>query len=74
MAHAGEHHGNTVLVGGIDDFLVAHRAARLDHGGDADLGRLVEAVAERKNASEAMTLPRTSSPASVALIEAMRAL
>ena len=35
-----------VLVGGGDDFLVAHRAAGLDHGRGAGLGHHVEAVAE----------------------------
>ena len=29
MPHAGEHHRHAVLVGGADDFVVAHRAARV---------------------------------------------
>src|SRR5690606_4359340 len=48
MAHAGEHHRDAALVGGGDDLVVAHRAARLDDGRRADVGDDVEAVAERK--------------------------
>ena len=46
VAHAGEHHGHAALVGGVDHFLVAHRAAGLDHAGRARVHHHVEAVAE----------------------------
>ena len=46
MAHAGEHHGDAVLVGGGDDLVVAHRAARLDDGGGAGLDGREQAVGE----------------------------
>src|SRR5699024_8264177 len=48
MTHRREYHRHTVLVGGGDDFGVTHAATRLDHGGDADGGRVVDAVAERE--------------------------
>src|SRR5690554_4292400 len=48
MAHAGEDHGNAMLVGGIDHFLVAHGTARLDHCGDTGSGGGIDAVAERE--------------------------
>ena len=48
VAEAGEDHGDALLVGGGDDFGVAHRAARLDDGGGAGLGQHVEAVTERE--------------------------
>ena len=37
MPDAGEHHGDAVLVGRLDDVLVAHRAARLNDRGGAGL-------------------------------------
>src|SRR5690606_28461826 len=48
MAHAGEYHGEAVLVGRGDDLGVALRAARLDHRGDAELRRDVDTVAKRE--------------------------
>src|SRR5690554_4103376 len=48
MAHAGEDHGNAMLVGGVDHFLVAHGTARLDHCGDTGSGGGIDAVAERE--------------------------
>src|SRR5688572_2776513 len=48
MPHAGEYHRDAALVGRGDDLGVAQRAARLDHRADAELGRGVEPVAERK--------------------------
>src|SRR5690554_31536 len=48
MAHAGEDHGDAVLVSGVDHFLVAHGAARLDHGGDAGRCRSIDVVLERE--------------------------
>src|SRR5690606_14336065 len=46
VAHTGEHHCDSSLVGGGDHFVVTHGTARLDHGGDAGLGRVVDAVTE----------------------------
>src|SRR5690606_7420890 len=48
MPEAGEYHGDVVLVGRGDHFLVTHRAAGLDHRGGASLGEHVEAVSERE--------------------------
>ena len=39
MPDAGEHHGDAVIVGGLDDFVVAHRTAGLDHRGGAGFDR-----------------------------------
>ncbi|MPL60780.1 hypothetical protein SDC9_06342 [bioreactor metagenome] len=46
VPHAGEHHGQATLVRRVDHFLVAHRAAGLDHAGGARLDRLEQAVGE----------------------------
>ncbi len=46
VAHAGEHHGHAALVGGVNDFLVAHGAARLGDAGSACIDHHVQAVAE----------------------------
>src|SRR5574343_148575 len=46
VAHAGQHHGDAVLVGGGEHFFVAHRAPRMDDGLDALFGDHVDAVAE----------------------------
>src|SRR5690606_12145731 len=48
VAHAGEYHGNARFIRGVDHFLVAHRAAGLDHRADADGGGIVDAIAERE--------------------------
>src|SRR6185369_8187809 len=48
MPHAGEHHRDAVGVRGGDHFVVAHAAARLDHGARARIGDDVEPVAEGK--------------------------
>ena len=48
MPPPGEHHRDAVLVGGRDDFRVAHRSAGLDDGGRARLRDRIETVAERK--------------------------
>jgi hypothetical protein len=39
MPGTGEHHGDAVIVGCLDDFVVAHRAARLNYSGRAGLDR-----------------------------------
>src|SRR5690606_38591638 len=48
VTHSRKDHRNSGFVGRIDDFRIAHRATRLDHGGDADGGGVVQAVAERE--------------------------
>ena len=60
MPHAGEHHGDAVIVGGLDHFIVTYRTARLDHGGGAGLNAGQHAIGERKNASDATTEPLVS--------------
>ena len=46
VAHATEHHGYTTLVGGVNDFVVAHGATGLDNAGGACIDHHIEAVAE----------------------------
>jgi hypothetical protein len=46
VPHARKHHGEAMFVGRGDDFLVAHRTARLDDGGRARLDRRQQAVGE----------------------------
>jgi len=38
MAYSREDHGHAELIGGVDDFLVVDRAARLDDRGGAGCG------------------------------------
>src|SRR4051812_8932580 len=47
VPHAGEEHGDAVLVRGRDPFRIAHAAPRLDHRGGAHLGQRGQPVAER---------------------------
>ena len=46
MAHAGEHHGNAVLIGSGNHFFITHGAARVDNRLNALLGNHINAVAE----------------------------
>ena len=46
VSHAGKHHGQTVLIGSLYDFVVAHRTAGLDDRSDAGFCGSVDAVAE----------------------------
>ena len=48
MPHARYHHGDAVFVRCVEDFLVAHRACRVDDGFDALFGDDIHAVAEGK--------------------------
>ena len=48
VAHAGEHHGESRLVGGRDHLGVAHRPSRLDHRGGAGRGDRLQPVREGK--------------------------
>src|SRR5712692_3799923 len=48
MSYAGEDHRETVLVGGSDNFFVAHGTTRLDHSRDSMLRGFVNAVAKRE--------------------------
>src|SRR3954463_8328104 len=43
---AGEDHCGVGFVGGLDAFLSAHRAARLNHGAHTGLGGLLDAVSK----------------------------
>jgi len=57
MSHAGEYHGNTMLIGGLDDFLVPDAAARLDDGGYAGFGRRIDTVPEGKKGIRSQYCP-----------------
>ena len=46
QAHAGEGHGNAVLIAGFDNMVVAHAAAGLCYVGHAALMRPLDIVAE----------------------------
>jgi hypothetical protein len=46
MSPAGQKHGHSVLVAGVDCLIVAFRTARLDHRGDTVRGGQVGAVSE----------------------------
>src|ERR1035437_2848941 len=46
VPHSGEDHGHAQLIGGGDDFFVAHGASGLDNGGGASGGYGFEAVGE----------------------------
>src|SRR5690554_1670822 len=46
MAHASEDHGQAMLVGGIDHFLIAHGATRLVHCGDTGCCGGIDAITE----------------------------
>ncbi len=48
MPDAGKYHGEAPLIGGGYDFRVAHRAAGLDDGRCAGIGRRQQAVSKRK--------------------------
>src|SRR5438874_13691640 len=48
VANAGQHHRDAALVGGGDDFVVAHAAAGLDHAGGAGIADDVEPIAKRE--------------------------
>ena len=39
VPHAGQHHGDAGVVGGLDHFVVADRSAGLDHRGGAGFDR-----------------------------------
>src|SRR5512139_42906 len=58
VAHAGEDHGDAVPVGGGDHLLVAHAAARLDHGAGAGLRDHVQPVAEGEEGIRGRHRPR----------------
>src|SRR5436853_415778 len=48
MPHAGEHHRDAVLIGGLDHLVVAHRAAGLDHRRGARLDGHKQPVGKRE--------------------------
>ena len=81
VAHAGEDHGEALVVGSGDHFLVAHRSARLDDGGGAGLGGRQQPIGERKEgvrgndgaARQRLARSPTRCAASAAFSAAMRA-
>ena len=48
VPHTAEHHCHAAFVGRVDDFLVAHGAAWLDHAGCACIHHHIQAVTERE--------------------------
>jgi hypothetical protein len=46
MAHAGQHHGDAGGVGRCNDFVITHRAARLDHRRGARRDQSLKAIGE----------------------------
>ena len=48
MAHAGEDHGKASLIGGGNHLVIAHGAARLDHGGGTRLRDHVQSIGKRE--------------------------
>ena len=48
VPHTREHHRHAAFIGGVNHFLVAHRAAGLNHAGGALVHHHVQAVAERE--------------------------
>ena len=72
----GHYHRDAVVVGGLDDFVVAHRAARLNDSGGAGFDRDRRPSANGKKASEATTDPLVAGsarPAALAASSALRA-
>jgi len=57
MPDTGEHHGDAVVVGGLDHLIVADRAAGLNHSRSAASMQASMPSANGKNASEATTEP-----------------
>src|SRR5229473_361264 len=75
MPGAGEYHGDPVIVGCFDDFVIAHRAARLDHGGRTSLDRNQEPIREgeeRVGSHHRALREGAGRPASVAASAALR--
>ena len=48
MPGSGEHHGDAVFVGRLDDLVVAHRAARLDDRGRSGFDRHQQTIGKRE--------------------------
>ena len=48
VAHASENHGKVEPVRGGNHFVIAHGAARLNHGRCARLGSFFDAIRKRK--------------------------
>ena len=48
VPHAGRHHHHATLVGGGNDFTIAHATARLDNATGAHIDHHIEAIAEGK--------------------------
>lgn len=54
VALPSEHHNQVMLVGSIDNFLVLHRATRLNNSNDAGLSSGFNAVREREERVRAL--------------------
>jgi hypothetical protein len=48
VAYAGEDHRNTMLIGGGDDFLIAHTASRLNRAACTCRNHDIQAIPKRK--------------------------
>ena len=48
MTHASKHHRDTMFIGCSNYFLVTHRAAGMNHGGNACSGCGINTIAERE--------------------------
>ncbi len=80
VAHAGEDHGNAMLVGSGDDFGVAHRATGLDDrsgaggdGGEKTIGEGIEGLGSNRRALVSGSERPSAFAASSAFSAAMRA-
>jgi len=63
MPDAGEHHGDAVLVGGLDHLVVAHRSAGLDHrGGAGQMSRVDSARIAARKAQDAAAELKLAEP------------
>ena len=63
VTNAGGHHRNAAFVRRVDDFLIAHAAARLDHCDGARVGEHIETIAEREEGIAGATEPASVKPA-----------
>ncbi len=54
VALSSEHHNKTVLVGSVNNFLVLHRASRLNYSDNARLSSGFDTVGEREESVRAL--------------------
>ena len=48
MPHSRKHHGNTMLIRRVDNFLVTHGTAGLNDSGNACVSRAIKTIAKRE--------------------------